>query len=99
MVFCTIDTSSLTGLQGTKAVFCLTMEIVHVYTKKRCEFGRPCLYSVRPAELHVNVISEPHMMANFLLRNPCDNAVQCAFEMSEHEVSILSVVIHDMLVE
>jgi len=64
------------------------MEIVYVYTKKRSEFGRQCNFSDRPAELHVNIVPEPHITADFIERDPCDTAIQCAQEMSEHEVGL-----------
>jgi len=63
------------------------MEIVYVYTKKRSEFGRQCNFSDRPAELHVDVVPDPSLSTDFIERNPCDTAIQCAQEMSEHEVS------------
>lgn len=64
------------------------MDIVHVYTKKRNEFGRQCTFSNRPAELHVNIAPEPHLLSEFVERDPCDIAVQCGKELSEHEVCI-----------
>ncbi|XP_039265047.1 dynein intermediate chain 3, ciliary-like [Styela clava] len=63
------------------------MEIVYVYTKKRADFGRQCNFSDRPAELHVDVVPDPSLTSNFIERNPCDNVIQCAQEMSEHEVN------------
>ena len=66
------------------------MEIVHVYTKVRSEFGRQCSFSSRPAELHVNIIPEPNIADEFIERNPCDSSVQCVHELSEHEVSCLN---------
>ncbi|KAJ8246276.1 hypothetical protein GJAV_G00265790 [Gymnothorax javanicus] len=63
------------------------MEIVYVYTKKRREFGRQCNFSDRPAELHVDILPDPSLAANFIERDPCDVPVQCAQEMSEHEVN------------
>lgn len=63
------------------------MEIVYVYTKKRADFGRQCNFSDRPAELHVDVVPDSSLTANFIERNPCDSAIQCAQEMSEHEVN------------
>ena len=66
------------------------MEIVYVYTKKRSEFGRQCNFSDRPAELHVNIVPEPNITADFIERDPCDTAVQCAQEMSEHEVDVIT---------
>ena len=62
------------------------MEIVYVYTKKRSDFGRQCVFSNRQAELHVNISSEPQYTSEFIERDPCDTATQCAYELSEHEV-------------
>ena len=64
------------------------MEIVYVYTKKRSEFGRQCNFSDRPAELHVDILPDSSLSENFVERNPCDSGIQCAQEMSEHEVCI-----------
>lgn len=64
----------------------VAMEIVYVYARRRCDFGRPCNFSDRPAELHVDVQPDPALAADFVRRDPCDVAVQCAQEMSEHEV-------------
>ncbi|XP_069511224.1 dynein axonemal intermediate chain 2 isoform X2 [Ambystoma mexicanum] len=63
------------------------MEIVYIYIKKRSEFGRQCNFSDRPAELHVDILPDPSQAANFIDRNPCDIAIQCSFDMSEHEVN------------
>ncbi|CAM9437147.1 unnamed protein product [Lampetra fluviatilis] len=63
------------------------MEIVYVYTKKRNEFGRQCNFSDRPAELHVDILPDPSLAADYIPRNPCDIGVQCVQEMSEHEVN------------
>ncbi|XP_055031865.2 dynein axonemal intermediate chain 2 [Misgurnus anguillicaudatus] len=68
------------------------MEIMYVYTKKRREFGRQCNFSDRPAELHVDILPDPSLAANFILRDPCDVAVQCAQDMSEHEVNTVCIV-------
>ncbi|CAB1338343.1 unnamed protein product [Coregonus sp. 'balchen'] len=48
------------------------MEIVHVYTKKRNEFGQQCNFSNKPAELHVDILCDPSLAANFIERDPCD---------------------------
>ncbi|KAF4084935.1 hypothetical protein AMELA_G00111730 [Ameiurus melas] len=63
------------------------MEIVYIYTKKRSEFGRQCNFSDRPAELHVDILPDPSLAADFIARDPCDVAIQCTQEMSEHEVN------------
>ena len=63
------------------------MEVTYVYTKKRAEFGRQCNFSDKPAEVVADVIPEPQERVDFIDRNPCDLALQCSFEFSEHEVS------------
>ncbi|CAL8309424.1 unnamed protein product [Boreogadus saida] len=63
------------------------MEIVHVYTKKRSDFGRPCNFSDRPAELRVDICPDPSLGEPFLDRDPCDVHQQCSQDMSEHEVN------------
>ncbi|XP_049458526.1 dynein axonemal intermediate chain 2 [Epinephelus fuscoguttatus] len=63
------------------------MEIVHVYTKLRGEFGRQCLFSDRPAELLVDVPPDPSLTALFIQKNPRDQALQAGQDMSEHTVN------------
>ncbi|MFT7802477.1 dynein intermediate chain 2, axonemal-like [Arapaima gigas] len=63
------------------------MEIVYVYVKKRSEFGRPCNFSDRSAELHVDLLPDPELAARFVARDPRDVAVQSVRDMSEHEVN------------
>ena len=63
------------------------MEIVHVYTKLRSEFGRECLFSDRPAELLVDVPPDPSLALQFIQRTHRDQAVQACGDMSEHQVS------------
>jgi dynein intermediate chain 2 len=65
------------------------MEIVYVYTKKRAEFGKQCLFSDRPAELHVNIMPDESMTNNFILKNPVDIGIQVSKEFSEHEVNTI----------
>ena len=63
-----------------------------MYTKKRAEFGRQCNFSDRPAELHVDIPPDPSLAENFIERNPVDRGTQCVQEMSEHEVSLLTLI-------
>ncbi|KAM4662025.1 dynein axonemal intermediate chain 2 [Discoglossus pictus] len=63
------------------------MEIVYVYLRKRSEFGRQCNFSDRPAELHVDILPDPVQASNYIERNPCDIAIQCSYNMSEHEAN------------
>lgn len=62
------------------------MEIVYVYVKKRSEFGRQCQFSDRMAEINVDIQPEPMLAMHFIERDPIDTGVQCASELSEHEV-------------
>lgn len=64
------------------------MEIVHVYQKKRSDFGRQCKFSDRHAKLIVDIDPQPSAMEDYIYRNPADAAIQCASEFSEHEVCI-----------
>lgn len=62
------------------------MEIVHVYTKLRSEFGRQALFSDRPTELVVDVIPDPSLGLQFIQKTPRDRATQACRDMSEHQV-------------
>ncbi|XP_032067934.1 dynein intermediate chain 2, axonemal [Thamnophis elegans] len=63
------------------------MEIVYVYLKKRSEFGRQCSFSDRAAEISVDIQPDPALATNFIEKDPIDTGVQCAGDMSEHEVN------------
>ncbi|XP_071383771.1 dynein axonemal intermediate chain 2-like [Centroberyx affinis] len=63
------------------------MEIVSVYSRRRAEFGRQCVFSDRPAELLADVPPDPTLAQHFVHRDPSDVATQCSQEMSEHEVN------------
>ncbi|BFZ17387.1 hypothetical protein BsWGS_20426 [Bradybaena similaris] len=60
------------------------MEITFPYVKKRSEFGRQCNFSDRPAELHVDILSDETLMNDYIARDPVDMGIQCVQEMSEH---------------
>ncbi|CAI5644627.1 unnamed protein product [Oreochromis niloticus] len=62
------------------------MEIVHVYSKLRSEFGRQCLFSDRPAELLLDLPPDPSLTLSFIQKNHRDQAVQACWETSEHQV-------------
>ena len=62
------------------------MEIVHVYTKKRSEFGRQPLFTDRPAEINVDIEPDDDSRKDFIDKDPVDMAIQYTPEMSEHEV-------------
>ncbi|XP_046709967.1 dynein axonemal intermediate chain 2 [Silurus meridionalis] len=63
------------------------MEVTYAYTRKRSDFGRQCNFSDRPAELHVDILPDPALAADFIAQDPCDVAIQNTQEMSEHEVN------------
>ncbi|XP_034017289.1 dynein intermediate chain 2, axonemal [Thalassophryne amazonica] len=63
------------------------MEIVHVYSKLRADFGRPCVFSDRPAELLVDLAPDPDLSKEFVQRSPRDVALQSCPDMSEHQVN------------
>uniref|UniRef100_A0A8B9IDW3 Dynein axonemal intermediate chain 2 n=1 Tax=Anser cygnoides TaxID=8845 RepID=A0A8B9IDW3_ANSCY len=63
------------------------MEIVHVYTRRRSDFGRPCCFSDRPAEVCVDIQPDPSLAEAFVPRSPVDAPVQHGSDMSEHEVN------------
>lgn len=57
-----------------------------MYLKKRSEFGKPCNFSDRQAELNIDIPPNPELATQFVERNPVDTGVQCSASMSEHEV-------------
>ncbi|NXI41695.1 DNAI2 protein, partial [Galbula dea] len=63
------------------------MDIVYAYTRKRRDFGRPCNFSDRPAEVTVDIPPDPSMASAFVRRNPVDSYVQHTSDMSLHEVN------------
>ncbi|XP_009870687.1 PREDICTED: dynein intermediate chain 2, axonemal, partial [Apaloderma vittatum] len=67
------------------------MEIIYTYTRKRSEFGRPCNFSDSPAKVNVDILPEPSLADDFILRNPVCSSVQHGSDMSEHEVNTENV--------
>ena len=63
------------------------MEIVHVYTKKRSEFGRQPLFADRPTQSNVSIEPDDTKRGEYIDKDPVDMAIQCGPEMSEHEVN------------
>ena len=62
------------------------MEIQYVYTKKRSEFGRQANFTDKGAEICIDVVPEESLLEQYVEKNPCDLGIQCAGDMSEHEV-------------
>ncbi|KAM3596241.1 uncharacterized protein V6R79_010830 [Siganus canaliculatus] len=63
------------------------MEVVHVYTKLRGEFGRQSLFSDRTTELVLDICPDPSLAAQFFRKSHRDQALQVCADMSEHQVN------------
>ncbi|NXS28293.1 DNAI2 protein, partial [Pomatostomus ruficeps] len=63
------------------------MEIKFEYTRKRSEFGRPCSFSDRLAEVTVDIPPDPSLADDFIPQDPVDFAVQEGPVMAVHEVN------------
>ena len=58
-----------------------------MYTKKRSEFGRQANFSDKGAEITFDVPPDDSLLEHYVEKNPCDLGIQCAGDMSEHEVN------------
>lgn len=67
------------------------MEIVHVYQRKRAEFGRQCNFDDRSAQMLADIKPNPEMEKDYLVRDPVEFAIQNTKEFSEHEVNTETV--------
>lgn len=63
------------------------MEIVHVYQRKRADFGRQCNFADRSAQMLADIKPDPTLASNYQVRDPVELALQNAVEFSEHEVN------------
>mgnify|MGYP000029415572 CR=1 FL=1 len=63
------------------------VQVAHVYTKLRKEFGKHCDFSVAPAQVLESVSAEPAYADNFIMRNPSVSCFDTAPQMSEHEAN------------
>lgn len=67
------------------------MEIVHVYQRKRADFGRMCDFSDRPAQMLADIAPDESHTKEYITRNPADIAIQKGPELSEHSVNTETV--------
>lgn len=67
------------------------MEIVHVYTKKRVDFGKPARFRDVPARIVRSLAAEPALAERYVEQNPRTMEVQVPPESSEHEVSTVRI--------
>eukprot|EP00042_Codosiga_hollandica_P043770 m.420643 g.420643 ORF g.420643 m.420643 type:complete len:780 (-) comp56637_c0_seq4:151-2490(-) len=63
------------------------MEISAVYRRRRSQFGRPCVFHERKAELLLDIMPDAALRSQFIARNPCEAAALAASQYSEHEVN------------
>lgn len=59
-----------------------------MYTKKRSEFGRQANFTDKSSEICFDVAPDDSLLEQYVDKNPCDLGIQCAGDMSEHEVMI-----------
>lgn len=67
------------------------MEIVHVYQRKRADFGRQCNFDDRSAQMLADIKPNPEAAKEYLVRDPVEFAIQNTKEYSEHEVNTETV--------
>ncbi|KAM9342518.1 dynein axonemal intermediate chain 2 [Pholidichthys leucotaenia] len=63
------------------------MEVVHVYSRRRADFGRQCLLSDGPVQLLVDVPPDPNLGSHFVVKKQREQAVQACCQISEHQVN------------
>lgn len=67
------------------------MEIVHVYQRKRADFGRQCNFDDRSAQMLVDIKPDPALAKDYMVRDPVEISIQNTKEFSEHEVNTETV--------
>jgi len=60
------------------------MELAHIYTKLRKDFGRHCKFRAVPAEILEAIPSTDAYTSNYIMRNPSIACFDTAPQMSEH---------------
>jgi len=63
------------------------MEVAHVYTKLRKEFGKHPEFQVVPGAVLESVAAEPSYAENYILQNPSISLFDTSAHMSEHEAN------------
>jgi dynein intermediate chain 2 len=62
------------------------MDIQYAYTKKRSEFGRPCLFVDEGPKLIENIMPNKELLNTYIFKNPVSRSTQCSSVLAEHEV-------------
>lgn len=65
------------------------MDIQYVYTKKRSEFGRQCLFADDGPKTMDNVLPNKEFFNEYIYKNPVNRSTQCSSILAEHEVTAL----------
>lgn len=65
------------------------METQYVYSKKRSEFGRICMFSDDQTKLLENIMPKKQLGEEFIYMDPVHQYAQCTTQFAEHDVSIV----------
>ena len=63
------------------------MEVAHLYTKTRKEFGKHCNFTAVPGQVLEQIITAESYGENYLVRNPSVTCFDTSPHMSEHEAN------------
>lgn len=66
------------------------MDITFVYTKKRMDFGKQCVFTDVGPELLEDIKPNKKDMEEYIYKNPISKETQYSSFQAEHEVSIFS---------
>jgi dynein intermediate chain 2 len=62
------------------------MDMQYVYSKKRSEFGRQCLFVDDGPKLMENIMPNKELLNEYIVKNPVSRSTQCSNVLAEHEV-------------
>ncbi|XP_069701576.1 dynein intermediate chain 3, ciliary [Periplaneta americana] len=65
------------------------MDIQYVYTKKRSEFGRQCLFADDGPKTMDNVLPNKEFFNEYIYKNPVNRSTQCSSILAEHELNTI----------
>lgn len=62
------------------------MEIQYVYLKTRSQFGKQCIFDDSGVTIEEDIVSNAQFKADYVDKNPINNAVQNSKQFAVHEV-------------
>uniref|UniRef100_A0A1B6H019 Dynein intermediate chain 3, ciliary n=1 Tax=Cuerna arida TaxID=1464854 RepID=A0A1B6H019_9HEMI len=65
------------------------MENQYVYTKKRSEFGRQCIFNDEGPKIVDNLLPNKALIDEYILRDPVHRGVQCSKTYAEHDLNTI----------